>query len=178
VKKARRHNGLARGILRDCCGGPLAELALVLPFLLLLIFGGYEAGRFIYIQNIITKSVQDGARYAARHPAVIENGSCVPSSAEWGVVQTNTETIVRRGSILAPALLHPDLDPANATVSVFVSCVPPTGTMQTSNPGAGVNVPIVVVNVTVPVTDFGFMGFLGLSSFTLTAEHREMAVGL
>lgn len=173
-----RHRNALRGIIRDRRGGPLAEFALVLPFLLLLIFGGFEFGRIVYIQNIITKSVQDAARYAARHPAVIENGSCVPSSAAWVAVQANSATIVRRGSVLAPNLLHPDLDPANATVSVTVDCVPPTGTMETSNPGAGVNVPIVVVNASVPITDIGFFGFLGQSGITLSAEHREMAVGL
>lgn len=169
--------GRSAGRLKqDQKGGPLAEFALVLPFLLLMIFGAFEFGRLLYIQHIITKGVQDAARYAARQNAVIESGSCMPTSGAWSTVVGNAQTIATRGSAGAATLLVKDFTPA--TVSVSVSCEAANGTMVTSNPAAGTAVPIVVVSAVVPVTDIGFFNFLGQSAVTLRAEHREMAIGL
>ena len=53
-------------ILSDQRGASAAELALILPLLLLLLFGGLEAGHFIWTQHKLTEAVRDGARYASR----------------------------------------------------------------------------------------------------------------
>jgi Flp pilus assembly protein TadG len=43
------------------------EMAIVLPVLLLVLFGVTEVGRAIVRYNTLTKAVQDGARYAASY---------------------------------------------------------------------------------------------------------------
>lgn len=53
-------------ILDDRRGGAGAELALILPLLLVLLFTGLEAGHFIWSQHKLTEAVRDGARYASR----------------------------------------------------------------------------------------------------------------
>lgn len=53
---------------RDERGSPSVEMVLVLPFLLVLLFGGFEAGNFVWTQHKLTMAVRDGARFAARMP--------------------------------------------------------------------------------------------------------------
>ncbi len=44
------------------------EFALTLPMMLVLLFGGMEAGHFVWTQHKLAEAVRDGARYAARIP--------------------------------------------------------------------------------------------------------------
>lgn len=57
-----------RNALRDSSGASAVEFALFLPVLLVLLFGGIEAGHFIWTQHKLTEAVRDGARYAGRLP--------------------------------------------------------------------------------------------------------------
>jgi hypothetical protein len=41
-------------------------MALILPFLLALLFGGFEAGNFIWTHHKLVTGVRDGARFASR----------------------------------------------------------------------------------------------------------------
>lgn len=47
-------------------GAAAAEMALVLPILITLMFGSFELGNYFLNQHIIVKAVRDGARYASR----------------------------------------------------------------------------------------------------------------
>lgn len=57
----------ARALLRDS-GSASVEFALILPMLLILLFGGIEAGHFVWTQHKLAEAVRDGARYAGRLP--------------------------------------------------------------------------------------------------------------
>ena len=50
----------------DTSGAAAAELAMLLPLLILLMFGSFEMGKFFLDAHTIQKAVRDGARYAAR----------------------------------------------------------------------------------------------------------------
>jgi len=50
----------------DRSGNAGAELALLLPLLLVLLFVGLEAGHFIWTQHKLAEAVRNGARYASR----------------------------------------------------------------------------------------------------------------
>lgn len=55
-----------RPFLSDRSGNAGAELALLLPLLLVLLFVGLEAGHFIWTQHKLAEAVRNGARYASR----------------------------------------------------------------------------------------------------------------
>ena len=57
-----------RALVRDTRGAAAAEMALVLPLLLVLMFGGFEAGHYFYTEQKVIKAVREGARYAGRLP--------------------------------------------------------------------------------------------------------------
>jgi Flp pilus assembly protein TadG len=46
-------------------GATLVETALVLPVVLMMLFGIFEYGRFMFLYTTATNAVRDGARYAA-----------------------------------------------------------------------------------------------------------------
>ena len=52
--------------LTDRAGAAAAELALMLPLMLVLLFAGFEGGHFIWTQHKLTQAVRDGARFAGR----------------------------------------------------------------------------------------------------------------
>jgi hypothetical protein len=49
-------------------GSAASEFALTLPMMLVLLFGGMEAGHFVWTQHKLAEAVRDGARYAGRIP--------------------------------------------------------------------------------------------------------------
>jgi hypothetical protein len=170
----RRRVGIG-GFRKSERGASLVEFSLVLPLLLLFAGGLAEFGLMLHQQQVITKSVRDAARYAARTSFAFK--TCpLNSQAEWTQLVTDTQTIALRGSINASApLLLPSWNNVSM-VAVADSCIAP-GTLL-SPAGGGNNIPVITVTATVPYAGTGFLGFLGLSSFNLTAAHAQMWTGL
>lgn len=59
---------LLYSFLRDERGAAGAEMALMMPLLVVLMFGPMELGNFFWSQHKVTKGVRDAARFAARQP--------------------------------------------------------------------------------------------------------------
>src|SRR3546814_13564998 len=57
---------LWRSLARDRSGAAAAEMALVSPMLIILMFGSFELGNYFLDEHVVLKAVRDGARYAAR----------------------------------------------------------------------------------------------------------------
>lgn len=57
-----------RRLVADRTGAAAAEMAIVVPIFVALIFGTFELGHFFMSEHIVQKSVRDAARYAARQP--------------------------------------------------------------------------------------------------------------
>jgi Flp pilus assembly protein TadG len=93
-------------VLRDCSGSGAAEFALVLPLLLILMFGILDVGRFMWTVNTIDKAVQAGARYAVVTDPIVPalgtsdfvgvggltQGDRIPASAMATITCTGTAT--------------------------------------------------------------------------------------
>ena len=58
----------ALAFLRDTRGAAAAEMALMIPLLLTLMFVSFEAGHYFYTEHKVIKSVREGARYGGRLP--------------------------------------------------------------------------------------------------------------
>ena len=54
------------GLIRHCGGAAAAEMVLVTPMLLILLFGSVELGNMLLDEHALEKQVRDGARFAAR----------------------------------------------------------------------------------------------------------------
>lgn len=82
----------ARRFLVDQRGAAAAEMALLVPLLLTLMFGGFEAGHFVWTQHKLAEAVRDGARFAGRfHIETICNDD--------GTVKTDATAIAAVSSI-------------------------------------------------------------------------------
>ena len=56
-------------------GQSMVEFALVLPMLLLLVFGFLDMGRAIYYYSTIGNAAREGARYASVHPLDLQTNT-------------------------------------------------------------------------------------------------------
>ncbi len=60
-------------------GSAVVEFALILPILLLIVFGIINFGVLMYNQSVITNAAREGARWAAIHSSVVYGNTCTNS---------------------------------------------------------------------------------------------------
>ena len=164
-----------RAFRKDDRAAAVVELTLVLPFLILIAAGLSEFGMMVSQQQVVTKSVRDAARYAARTSFAFK--TCpLNAQTEWAALVTDTTNIALRGSVdpAAPLLISTY---NNASMVTIADSCAPAGTFV-SPAGGGNDIPVITVTATVPYAGIGFLSFLGLSTFNLTAAHAEMWTGL
>lgn len=172
-------------------GAAAAELALLLPLMVVILFGMFEGGYFLFNEHKVLKGVRDGARYAARQSfeyydcsnSALQNPTTagLPSAADM-------TTDIRNVAIFG----HPD--PTTSTinvtdnaavvgwdtseVSVTVSCDGTTTTGLYSSSATPDGAPIVTVSASVPYLPlFGVIGF-DASSLSLKASAQAAVMGL
>src|SRR3546814_6135051 len=84
---------LWRSLARDRSGAAAAEMALVSPMLIILMFGSFELGNYFLDEHVVLKAVRDGARYAAR-----QNFTTMPCSGT-PTADAAIKNLVRYGNI-------------------------------------------------------------------------------
>lgn len=90
-------------------GAAMVEFAILLPLLIVLVFGITELGRAIYQQNSLSKAVASGARYMSRSSQSV-NDDC-SQGAQWGPSVSNAANLVAFGNQAGNGnALLPDLD--------------------------------------------------------------------
>lgn len=140
-----------RTLLPDTRAAAAAEMALVTPLLLAMMFGFAELGRYFWSEHILIKAVRDGAIYASRQR--IENFDCATGVVNSNVVN-NTRTLVRTGALSGANPLLPNWSSGATTFSMTVTCVTSAngttlGGIYTANAG---NVPVLTITASVPHT--------------------------
>lgn len=159
------------------------EMALVLPLLMVLMFGSFETGRYFLDEHVVVKAVRDGARYASRQG--FSNYTCPGATASTTAVD-RTRNIVRFGKVTPvdtdlPRLPYwQALSDGQPSVQVIVTC--PTSLDGTEAHGglyAGqANVPVVRVLAVVEYQSlFGMLGFGG-GILNVTAESQAAVMGI
>lgn len=108
---------LIRHLLANRSGAAAAELAMLLPLMLLLLFGGFEGGHFIWTQHKLVEAVRNGARFAARLEVteVCDGATPIISAARIAEIKLLTRT-----GQLHNGAMHP-LVPGWGDDAVFVS---------------------------------------------------------
>jgi len=105
--------------LRSTEGAEIAEAALVLPLLFMLLLGIIWFGRVFNIYSTITQAAQQGATTAARAGCA----SCT-ATAGWNGTSFPNDTTVDNAifAVLKASNIDPGQIPTNSTPTTFASC--------------------------------------------------------
>ena len=151
-------------------GAAAAEMALVMPLLIILMVSTFELGHFFLSEHVVQKSVRDAARYASRLPMNNYPG-CTPTAAAQTQIQKVARTGTPDGTVQR---LQGWSNDTMTTVSV---------TCDTSGTYTGIyvdfpsGVPIVTVSAAVPYPSlFGVLG-ISNSSLVVTARSQSAVFG-
>lgn len=171
-------------LLRCRSGAAAAEMALVLPLLLVLICSCVELGNYFMDEHRLIKAVRDGARYAARQNIGLFTGC---AGTPGGTVVSDTQNIVMTGLLSGGDDYLPNR--SSATIAVSIIGCPTTvgsGTPTTvsgmynglkDSSGNPVGAPIVEVRASVPyapaIRAFGWTG----SGLTINASQQAAVAG-
>lgn len=165
---------------RDTRGVAAAEMAMVTPLLMVIMFGIFEAGNFFWNEHIVVKAVRDGARFAGRQSYLAF--SC-PSGGGAGSFDTTRfpnlpaqiKNVTRTGQLTGgTARVSGWID---SQVVLTVDCIndPDLLGIYTSNAG---NAPRVKVVATVPYPSlFGALGF-NTSGLSVSASAQSPVMGI
>ena len=155
-------------------GAAAAEMALVTPLLIVLMFGSFELGNYFLSEHVVAKAVRDGARYASRRS--FTDFTC-PNTVASDVVD-KTRNITRTGQIASGGSARLVGWTTPTTVSVTVSCTAITGGNYSGIYKGMSNVPKVKVSATVPYSSlFNNLGFTS-RTLNLVSESEATVQGI
>lgn len=143
----------------DHGGAAAAEMALVIPLLLILMCGPLELGNYFMNEHTLVKAVRDGARFAARQ-SFTNYTSC--SGSPIGNVVADTQNVVMKGLVAGGTIITPNIQAADVTVTT--SCMvtaagqPMTGIYQGRANGAQIVTVTAIVDYRPVISAFGFTG--------------------
>lgn len=181
---------LLRALVRDRRASAAAEMALVTPILLALMFGSVELGNYFMVQHAMEKQVRDGARFGAR--LEINDAYVCPTSVFADAdATTQIINVTKNGAVSGTG--NPRFDSAywartcggdTQTVTVSIRCVAKTDIDldETGNTGIYTSLPgsIPVVQVTGAVRYNSVLGLLGFdtSNICVRAQSEAAVAGL
>ena len=156
-------------LLVDRTASAAAEMALVLPILLVMLFGSVELGNYFLSEHVVQKAVRDASRYAARLP--VTNFDCGSGA------MTNATPVQRLARTGDPAGTTARLvDWTDDTMTTVAVACDTSGTYTGIYTDFPMGVPVVTVTSSVPYTTlFGTMGLGG--TLTLNASQQAAVVG-
>ena len=162
----------------DRRGAAAAEMAMVLPLLIALMFGSLELGKFFLDEHVVVKAVRDGARFAAR-----QNFNAMPCGGP-ATNEAQIKNVVRYGKTVVTSADKPRLGywTSPATITVAIACYDNSG-VDGDRVYEGIyseraNVPQVTVSASVPYQPLaGAIGFNGIG-LTLNASNQASVSGL
>lgn len=164
-------------LLRSDRGSAAAEMALVLPLMLVLLFGVMELGNYFLDEHVVVKAVRDGARFASRQ--TIDNYISSDSGCQVAppaAVATAIKNVVRTGTDDASGPNRLSYWTDNSTITVTSACVLTAGSQQMKGIYDDNGAPVVTITAAVPYASlFGLYAFP--SSVTLNASQQAAATG-
>jgi Flp pilus assembly protein TadG len=170
----------ARSLHMDRRASAGAEMALVLPLLLVLLLGSVELGNYFRSEHILLKGVRDGAVYAARQEIPVNYDCAAGTPTVPAGIVNETKTLVRTGALSGGSDLLPLWDDGSTTFTITVNCMTSAG--GTAMAGLynvnGGRVPVLTVSANLPYGSlFGALG-LGSLDLRLKAAQQTAAYGI
>jgi Flp pilus assembly protein TadG len=155
-------------------GAAAAEMALVTPLLMTIMFGSFEMGNYFYANHIIAKAVRDGARYASRRS--FSEYSC-PSTISSDVID-KTRDVTRTGQIVSGGTPHLWYWTNVNTITVTIRCNDNTVDNYKGIYDGMAGVPIVEVNAVVSYGSlFSLLGF-NTTGLNISAKSEVPVMGV
>lgn len=151
-------------------GAAGAEMALMVPLLLTLMFGSYELGNYFWSEHKVVKGVRDAARFAGRQSFSKFSCAAVTDTA----LLSQVKNLARTGQISGGTAKVGGWVDGNVTVAV--TCAP--GTQSGIYTGMANGAPIVTVTANVAYPSlFQTLGFTS-NSLTLNATSQAAVMGI
>ena len=170
-----------RTFLRDRRASAAAEMALILPLLMIVLFVTFEGGYFLWNEHTVVKGVRDGARYAGRL-AFSQYAGCPASpstpSAFMGSDLNSIKEVTRTGKLLGGTTSLRGWQ--NSHITVTCDYVATTGGIYATNSN---NAPRVTVTASVPYPPSPITSLAGVLGFNpadtnLNASAQAVVMGL
>jgi Flp pilus assembly protein TadG len=159
--------------LKNSDGAAAAEMALITPLLMVLMFGTFETGHYFWNEHKVVKAVRDGSRFAARQP--FTKYSCGTATPADTVLVTQIKNLTRTGTIDGTGNIRVR-GWTNAQVTVAISC--PATALTTGIYNGMANAPRVQVSAVIPYPSlFAALGFSS-PNLNLRAEAQSPVVGI
>jgi Flp pilus assembly protein TadG len=144
-------------LLRDRTAAAGAEMALVAPLLLAIMFGAMELGYYFYSEHVVIKAVRDGARFASREG--FNKFDCSTRTIDPTVV-TDTQRVTRTDRVASGGASRLPGWTDDTSVQVTMPPCDTSGTYSGVYQDLSGGVPVVIVTATVPYTSlFSLLGF-------------------
>jgi len=184
---------LLKSFFRDRSANAAAELALVLPMMLVLLFGSLELGNLFLDEHALSKQVRDGARFAARlelasdydctdDPATVFADGAEADDKIINVTQTGA--VEGAGNPRWVGYWDRSCGGDGGTISVAIRCVPKSSIdpAATGNTGiySGLDGDIPVVKVSGAVKYRSILGAIGFdaTNICLRSESEAAVTGV
>jgi Flp pilus assembly protein TadG len=157
-------------IFHDQRGAAAAELALIVPLLITLMFGSFELGNYFWSEHKVVKGVRDAARFAGRQSFTKFSCSAVTDTTALAQIKN----LARTGQISGGTAKIGGWVDGNVTVAVACASGTQTGIYKGMTNGA----PIVTVTAAVAYPSlFQRLGFTS-STLTLNASSQSAVMGI
>ena len=154
-----------RSLFRNNDGSALVEATIIIPVLLILVFGVFEFSNLFWQQQLVTAGVRDAARYLAR--------SINPSSS---AAESAAENLAVTGSILGGTPRAPGWSPGDVSVS-FKSIENSPGIGGRGSYRGPQVIQVVTVSTAYTHPSLGFLDYLGLPNLIIHVSHSERITG-
>ena len=159
----------AKSLGADQRGAAAAEMALILPLALALLFTTFEGAYYMLCEHRVIKGVRDAARYAARLD--LSNYAC-PGATFSGSTAT-VQNLTRTGALSGGTAMVPGW--VNSNVTIAVTCATGQGGIYTATGG---NAP--QVRVSTRLVYPSIMSTLGFTNATtyIAAQAQSPVIGI
>ena len=165
---------LVSPLLVDRRAAAAAEMAMIVPLLLALLFGGLELGNYFMNEHTLVKAVRNGARFAARQNFTNYTGC---SGSPGGAVVNETRNIVMSGYLSGGTIITPNIEADDITVTT--NCVSAVDAQSMTGIYFGRINGAQVVTVQATVAYQPVVGLLGFSGgMTLNASSQAAVAGI